>query len=172
MYTWNKWIFKLMKKIYKNIKKNFRINNKFLLLIFIIMSAPIIKKILLIHIFIYLLSWIKFLKIFILKKANKTRFLDKIVLKLIVIYNINKTWKEKTDLIFIVTFGYLIIFFTKCSLKSILISIELYNSIKFNLITKEKNIYLEIFKTVFKEFIIKIENIEQITIFKRNITIS
>jgi hypothetical protein len=160
-----------MKNFYEYIKDNFRLNNPILLFLFILIFAPIIKKILILHILIYFMCWLNLFKIFILKKIKKNFFLDKIALKLIIVYNINKTWKEKLDIFFIILFGYLIIFIFSCSLKSIIISINIYNVIKWNLIINKKIPILLIIKTIFKEFNIEINNIEEITFLNIKIKI-
>lgn len=163
----------MIKEIIKNIFKKTKNHNKFFLFTWIILTKNIIKLIIFFYIFIHIISIIKLFLLFFSKNKNiiNKGFVNKNLIKILILFNKKKTIKEKKNIIYNIFLGYLIIFLFNFSLKSIILSIDLYENIKISILTKE-NILLGIKETIIKEFEIKeLNHSLKINFLRKEITI-
>ena len=163
-----------MKGMLNQIKYEAQYNNKLFLVIWVVLTAPMIRKIIYGYIIINCAAFIKFVVIISKKKnLNLNKTLDNIILKWVIVFQNSKTWNERFDVALVIILGYFIILCTPFSLKSIQFSIVLYNEIKISIFLLKKIKIIDSVKRIWKrEFFVKNFNAEKIYILNVGISVT
>lgn len=157
----------------KHIQKLCKNNNFFCLFIWICCSAPFLRYIIKVYIFMFILSFFKIIYIVYTKRLYpSTKYLDAIIVKYIIMQNKKKNMIFYVDILFLFFISYLIIFFTVFSLKSIQLSIVWYNINKYEWIVHKKiNVFKNLAVVIKKDILIDSINLNFLKFFKIEIEI-
>lgn len=163
-----------MRNLIKELKVLLDKNKNFTLFIWILVSAPLIKKFLIIYLFINILASLKFLKIYFLGKKSilkTSKLIDCTIIKWLLVINSCNSFHQKLDNFFLILLGYLIILIFPVSLKSLILSIKIFNQIKFNYLIKNNLFFFDIIETTIVNDLYIKTNLEELTFRKKKFKI-
>jgi hypothetical protein len=128
-------------------------NNKLLMLLFTILTFKIIKWIIFLYIIAaFIAIWRFFFVFFITQTLYNNKYLDIIIIRLIITLRANLNFYQKIDLFSLAIQNYFIILFFPLSCKTISLSFKIYNDLKFEMILKNKKPIKIIINSIREDF--------------------